>query len=85
MDPKIILTLTKDEAEGQEVTFMVTPTFDDPGVWGMLLVDIAHHVARAYEAGWKDITKEEILERIKEIFDKEWDDPSDPHQGNLLI
>src|SRR4029079_81013 len=36
--------------------------FDDPGVWGLLLVDAARHVARAY-AHDKIVSEEEALER----------------------
>lgn len=82
IDDKIILQLTTGE-QG-EVSFIVKPIFDDPGTWGMLLVDIAHHVAHAYDAVGS-IKEEEVLERIKEIFDTEWENPTDPHQGNLLI
>jgi len=43
--------------------------FDDPGVWGLLLVDAARHVARAY-AHDKVVTEDQALERIREGFEK---------------
>ena len=43
--------------------------FDDPGVWGLLLVDAARHVARAY-AHDKIVTEDEALERIRTGFEK---------------
>ena len=51
--------------------------FDDPQAWGMLIADVARHVARIY-ASENDIPEEETLERIRSIFDAEMDAPSDP-------
>ena len=49
---------------------------NDPGAWGILLVDIARHVANAYvtesEQDSKDFIYDEILSRIKEGFDTNW-------------
>ncbi|BCW89152.1 hypothetical protein sos41_23080 [Alphaproteobacteria bacterium SO-S41] len=46
-------------------------------VWGMLLVDIARHVARAIhaETGTAEMT---TLHKIKEMLDAEWDNATDP-------
>ena len=51
--------------------------FDDPEAWGMLIADIARHVARIYATEDK-FREEETLERIRAIFDSEMDAPSDP-------
>ena len=51
--------------------------FDDPEAWGMLIADIARHVARIYAAEDK-FREEETLERIRAIFDAEMDAPTDP-------
>lgn len=40
-----------------------------------MLVDIMKHVAKAYASD--DRSEEEILMRIKEIFDAEWEDSTD--------
>jgi len=47
----------------------------DPGAWGLLLVDIARHAAEAYSHQGADV--EETLARIKELFDAEWESPTD--------
>lgn len=54
----------------------VRTVFPDPMLWGMLLVDIARHVARAYE---KDgtLSEDEALSRIRTGFDAEWGHPTD--------
>jgi hypothetical protein len=50
--------------------------FPDPMLWGMLLVDIARHVARAYEQDGAH-TQDEVLSRIRTGFDAEWGNPTD--------
>jgi hypothetical protein len=51
---------------------VLATTWDDPAAWGLLLVDIARHAARAYAAD-AAFTEEEALARIKAGFDVEWD------------
>jgi hypothetical protein len=50
--------------------------FEDPDMWGLLLVDIARHAARAYPRE-SDYTEEEALQRIIDMFDAEIDRPTD--------
>ena len=54
-----------------------TRAFEEPDMWGLLLVDIARHAARAY-ARESDITEDEALERILDMFDAEIERPTDP-------
>ena len=51
--------------------------FEEPDMWGLLLVDIARHAARAYgrEA---EYTEDEALARIVEMFQAEIARPTDP-------
>src|SRR3989454_12546344 len=51
--------------------------FDDPEAWGMLIADVARHVARIY-AGEKQMSEEETLSRVRAIFEAEMDAPTDP-------
>lgn len=51
--------------------FVLSPNlWKDPGSWGLLLVDLAKHVALCYES--QGHSKEDSLERIKAAFDAEW-------------
>ena len=50
--------------------------FEEPDMWGLLLVDIARHAARAY-ARESDYTEDEALTRIIEMFDAEIARPTD--------
>jgi Domain of unknown function (DUF5076) len=51
--------------------------FDDPEAWGMLIADVARHVARIYATENK-FREEETLERIRSLFNAELDSPTDP-------
>ena len=51
--------------------------FDKPHTWGVLLVDLARHVARIY-AEEAEMTEEHALEEIRRMFDAEWDRATDP-------
>jgi len=59
--------------------YAINPTWDDPGAWGLLLVDIARHASKAYAAAGST-TDQEALLRIKQIFDAEWNLPTDDPQ-----
>ena len=53
-----------------------TRAFEEPDMWGLLLVDIARHAARAYarEGGFSE---EEALTRIVDMFEAEIARPTD--------
>ena len=50
--------------------------FEDPEMWGMLLVDIARHAARAYGRE-SEFSEEEALSRILDMFEAEIERPTD--------
>lgn len=49
--------------------------WDDPAAWGLMLVDLAKHVANAYEKDGKD--REAALNRILDGFRAEMESPTD--------
>jgi hypothetical protein len=53
-----------------------TRAFEEPDMWGLLLVDLARHAARAYarESGYSE---EEALARIVDMFEAEIARPTD--------
>jgi hypothetical protein len=51
--------------------------FEDPEAWGMLIADVARHVARIY-ATEGNFPEEQTLERIRALFNAEMDAPTDP-------
>ena len=50
--------------------------FEEPDMWGLLLVDIARHAARAY-ARESEYTEDEALARIVDMFEAEIARPTD--------
>src|SRR3954464_9121543 len=50
--------------------------FEEPDMWGLLLVDVARHAARAY-ARESTYTEEEALARILDMFEAEIARPTD--------
>ena len=53
-----------------------TRAFEEPDMWGLLLVDIARHAARAY-AKESEFTEDEALARIIDMFEAEIERPTD--------
>ncbi len=53
-----------------------TRAFEEPDMWGLLLVDIARHAARAY-AKESAYTEDEALARVVEMFEAEIARPTD--------
>jgi hypothetical protein len=59
---------------GLSIAFM--RAFEEPDMWGLLLVDIARHAARAY-AREANYSEDEALSRIVEMFEAEIARPTD--------
>ncbi len=55
----------------------------DPAEWGLMLVDLARHVADYYH-DQKGFPVEKVLGRIKEGFDAEWDNYTTDITGEIL-
>ena len=50
--------------------------FEEPDMWGLLLVDIARHAARAY-ARESEYTEDDAMNRILDMFQAEIERPTD--------
>jgi hypothetical protein len=53
-----------------------TRAFEEPDMWGLVLVDIARHAARAY-AMESAFSEEEAMARIVDLFESEIERPTD--------
>jgi len=56
--------------------------FDDPGMWGMMLVDIARHAARAFDKEGA-MPEAEALAKITEMFEAELGAVTDAGQTSI--
>jgi Domain of unknown function (DUF5076) len=50
--------------------------FDEPEVWGVLLADVARHVGRIF-ARETPMREDQVVEKVRSMFDAEMDRPSD--------
>jgi hypothetical protein len=67
-------------AQGSQHVSIATALWPDPAAWGLVLADLAQHVARAYEETGGQ-TAADALARIREALDAEWASPTDDPTG----
>jgi hypothetical protein len=58
--------------QGRQELILAGKVWDDPAAWGLLLVDLARHVANCY-AAQTEMSASAALARLKERFDAEWE------------
>jgi hypothetical protein len=68
--------------QGQQVSIR-SGAWDDPFAWGIVLADLARHIALAHEMQDEKIEKEAFLERLLEGFSAEIDSPTDEPEGEV--
>jgi hypothetical protein len=69
-------------ADGRQHVTLNAPAWKDPAAWGLLLVDLAKHVANAY-AQVEGRDAREVLTRIRKGFDAEWEHATDEPSGSV--
>src|SRR5437763_5506725 len=74
-DSRAIEVLSVWAAPDGPQQFALRTNWNDPGVWGLLLVDAARHVAKAYANEGMDFSI--ALNRIRAFWDAEFDSPTD--------
>jgi hypothetical protein len=57
--------------------------FEDPAVWGVLLADIANHVANALEE-CEGADRASVIATIRRAFEVEMRSPTDEHTGQFV-
>jgi hypothetical protein len=68
--------------QGQHVSIR-SGAWEDPFAWGIVLADLARHIANAHELQNDKINKEAFLERLLEGFEAEIDNPTDEPEGEV--
>ncbi len=74
-NPESVEVLRVWAAPGSPQQLTINTCWEDPGAWGLMLVDIARHAAQAYEHQGQDGS--EALGRILQLFNAEWSSPTD--------
>ena len=82
-DSKAIELLRVWIANGKQQVSLVTSVWSDPANWGIMLVDLAKHIALSYQHSTGE-NAAEVLNRIRQGFDAEWEAPTDEPTGQLL-
>lgn len=70
-------------AVGKQHVTIATGVWKDPAAWGLMLADLARHIANAYAVS-EGRSSSEVLARIRVGLDAEWDNPTDVPAGDLL-
>jgi hypothetical protein len=71
-------------ASGNQHMSLAAGLWDDPAAWGIMLVDLARHLARAYEQS-HGFDADAALTRIRQGMDAEWFKDTDVDRvGGLL-
>jgi hypothetical protein len=58
-------------ADGEQIVIISPRIWDDPGAWGLMLVDMAKHIADAYAEKGHDA--QHALSLIKSAMEAEWE------------
>ncbi|SFR94339.1 protein of unknown function [Dyella sp. OK004] len=82
-DPRAIELIRVWAADGNQHVSISPDVWDDPATWGVMLVDLAKHVATFY-AEERGMDKHAVLARIKTLFEAEWDSPTSEVTGNAV-
>ena len=68
--------------QGQHVSIQ-SGAWDDPFAWGIVLADLARHIANAHQLQSAAIDKDAFLDRLLEGFEAEIDNPTDEPEGEV--
>ena len=74
-DPTAMEVLRVWAVPGEAQQLVLKTTWQDPGAWGLLLVDVARHPAKAYANEGQ--SEAEVLIRIRQFLEAEFASPTD--------
>jgi hypothetical protein len=79
--PNIVEQSSKNEeilrvwiADNQQIVALSDKLWKDPGVWGIMLVDLARHVALSYKN--TGMNPDIVIKKIRYAMDVEWNHPT---------
>ena len=70
-------------AEQSQHVSIRSGAWDDPFAWGIVLADLARHIALAHELQGDAADEDAFLERLLEGFHAEIDNPTDEPEGEV--
>ena len=69
-------------ADGEQPISLRAGIWEDPAAWGMMLADLAGHIANSLEQG-AGLDREEAMEQMKEALLADWDAAPEELSGEL--
>ena len=78
-DPRSLEVLRVWIANGEQAFGM----WDDPAAWGLLLADLARHIAEAHAQQDAEVDAEDFLEQVRAGLEAELDGPEDEISGTV--
>lgn len=82
-DAKAIELIRAWASGGKQHISLATGVWNDPASWGIMLVDLAKHIANSYQVA-QSVDRGQVLARIRAGFDAEWTHTTDTPQGDRL-
>ncbi len=80
-DPRSLEVLRVWIANGEQHVALVFGMWEDPAAWGLLLADLARHIADAHAQQDGSVDAEDFLEQIRAGLEAELDSPTDEVSG----
>lgn len=69
--------------KGQHVSIQ-SGAWEDPFAWGIVLADLARHIAQAHALQKESVDPDKFLARLLEGFQAEIEDPTDEPEGEMV-
>ncbi len=82
-DPRSLEVLRVWIANGEQHVALAFGMWEDPAAWGLLLADLARHIAEAHAQQDDAVSAEDFLEEIRAGFEAEMDGPTDEVSGTV--
>jgi hypothetical protein len=82
-DPRSLEVLRVWIANGEQHVALAFGMWDEAAAWGLLLADLARHIAEAHAQQDSDVDAEDFLEQIRSGFESELDSPTDEVNGSV--
>jgi hypothetical protein len=80
-DPRSLEVLRVWIANGEQHVGLAFGMWEDPAAWGLLLADLAQHIAEAHAQQDPTIDPEDFLEQLRAGMEAELDGPTDEIDG----
>ena len=82
-DPRSLEILRVWIAGGEQHVALAFGMWEEPSAWGVLLADLARHIAEAHAQQDDQIDAEDFLEQLRSGMEAELDGPMDEITGNV--